>query len=48
MVKLTTYTFIGKALIWWNAQVKTLGVDVAYVIPLEELKKLMIRELCSM
>lgn len=46
-MKLTTCTFMGITLIWWNAQVKTLGVDATYAISWEELKKLVIRELCS-
>lgn len=27
IVKFTTCTFIGRALIWWSTQVKALGVD---------------------
>lgn len=46
-VKLTTCTFMGKALILWNVQVKTLGVDRAYAVPWEEMMKLMIRKYYS-
>lgn len=37
--KFNTCTFMGVALTWWNTQVKNLGVDAAYVISWEELKK---------
>ncbi|GJT27178.1 putative reverse transcriptase domain-containing protein [Tanacetum coccineum] len=38
-IKFSTCTFLGVALTWWNSHVRTVGLDVAYVITWTDLKK---------
>lgn len=37
-VKFTTCMFMGATFIWWNTQVKTLGIESAYATSWEALK----------
>lgn len=43
-VKLATCIFTDGALRWWNTNVKTLGVNVDFAIPLEDIKRKMVAE----
>ncbi|GKE62629.1 putative reverse transcriptase domain-containing protein, partial [Tanacetum coccineum] len=45
-VKFITATLQGWALTWWNTQVATLGLDVANGKSWDDLKKMMLEELC--
>ena len=45
-VKYATFTFIGRALTWWNGRVKSLTPAVANSISWEDLKALMLKEYC--
>lgn len=47
-VEFSTCTFIGTTLIWWNIQVKTLGVDTTYTIPWERMKRRIVVEFWPM
>ncbi|XP_076903022.1 uncharacterized protein LOC143557964 [Bidens hawaiensis] len=44
MVKYTTCTLEDKALAWWKSQVKTHGLDEAYLLKWEHLKTLILEE----
>ncbi|XP_022003673.1 uncharacterized protein LOC110901133 [Helianthus annuus] len=39
-------SFLGKALSWWNAQVRILGEDAAYGLTWNELKEMLLKEYC--
>ncbi|GJQ99091.1 putative reverse transcriptase domain-containing protein [Tanacetum coccineum] len=45
-VKFATCTFLGNALTWWNAYMKTVTQDVAYVMDWKALKKMMTVKYC--
>ncbi|PWA96563.1 reverse transcriptase domain-containing protein [Artemisia annua] len=45
-VKFATCTFQGRAMAWWNAYVQSVGVDIAYSTPWNELRNMMIAEYC--
>ncbi|GKA24470.1 putative reverse transcriptase domain-containing protein [Tanacetum coccineum] len=45
-VKYTAGSFIGKALTWWNSQIRTLGREVAIGISWDNFKLLMMEEFC--
>ncbi|GKC63707.1 hypothetical protein Tco_1096305, partial [Tanacetum coccineum] len=44
-IKFSTCTLQGKALMWWNFHIKTVGHDVAYN-DMESIKKMMIDKYC--
>ena len=46
-IKFSTCTFQGRALAWWNAYVKQVGVDTAYSLPWDELRKMMVAKYYS-
>ena len=46
-IKFSTCTFQGRALAWWNAYVQQVGVDTAYSLPWDELRRMMVVEYCS-
>ena len=41
-IKFSTCTFQGRALAWWNAYVQQVGVDTAYSLPWDELRRVMV------
>nr|GFB84066.1 hypothetical protein [Tanacetum cinerariifolium] len=45
-IKFATCTLFGSALTWWNSNVKTVGLDVAYTITWTNLKKKMTDKYC--
>ncbi|GKD98764.1 reverse transcriptase domain-containing protein, partial [Tanacetum coccineum] len=45
-VKYTTSSFIGKALMWWNSQIRTLSQEVAVSMSWNDFKLMMIQEFC--
>ncbi|GJQ92803.1 putative reverse transcriptase domain-containing protein [Tanacetum coccineum] len=45
-IKFSTCTLLGSALMWWNAHVRTVGHDVAYVMTWINLKKMMTNKYC--
>nr|GEV03444.1 putative reverse transcriptase domain-containing protein [Tanacetum cinerariifolium] len=45
-VKYTTGSFVGKALTWWNSQIRTLSQEVAVSMSYNDFKFLMIEEFC--
>ncbi|GJZ68604.1 putative reverse transcriptase domain-containing protein [Tanacetum coccineum] len=45
-VKYTTGSFVGKALIWWNSQIRTLSQEVAVSMSWNDFKFMMIQEFC--
>nr|GEV16866.1 reverse transcriptase domain-containing protein [Tanacetum cinerariifolium] len=45
-VKYTVGSFIGKALTWWNSQIRTLSQEVAVSMSWNEFKFMMIEEFC--
>ncbi|GJS07284.1 putative reverse transcriptase domain-containing protein [Tanacetum coccineum] len=45
-IKFSTCTLLGSALTWWNAHVRTVGHDVAYVMTWINLKKMMTDKYC--
>ncbi|GJZ04516.1 putative reverse transcriptase domain-containing protein [Tanacetum coccineum] len=45
-VKYTTGSFIGKALMWWNSQIRTLSQEVAVSMSWNDFKLMMIQEFC--
>nr|GEX85262.1 hypothetical protein [Tanacetum cinerariifolium] len=45
-VKFATCTLQGRALTWWNAYVQSMGINVSYLNPWAELKKMMTVEYC--
>nr|GEV20661.1 reverse transcriptase domain-containing protein [Tanacetum cinerariifolium] len=46
-VKYTASSFVGKALTWWNSQIRTLSQEVAISISWNDFKFMMIEEFCS-
>nr|GEU63454.1 reverse transcriptase domain-containing protein [Tanacetum cinerariifolium] len=46
-IKFATCTLLGRALIWWNSHVRTVGHDVAYAITWTNLKKKMSDMYCT-
>nr|GEV84896.1 hypothetical protein [Tanacetum cinerariifolium] len=47
-IKFATCTLLGSALTWWNSNVKTVGLDVAYAMTWTYLKKKMTDKYCPM
>ncbi|GJR43590.1 reverse transcriptase domain-containing protein [Tanacetum coccineum] len=45
-VKNTTGSFVGKALTWWNSQIRTLSQEVAISMSWNDFKFMMIQEFC--
>ncbi|GKE07901.1 ribonuclease H-like domain-containing protein [Tanacetum coccineum] len=45
-VKYTTSSFMGKALMWWNSQIRTLSREVAVSMSWNDFKFMMIQEFC--
>nr|GEZ31546.1 reverse transcriptase domain-containing protein [Tanacetum cinerariifolium] len=45
-VKYTVGSFMGKALTWWNSQIRTLSQEVAVVMSRDDFKFIMIEEFC--
>nr|GEY02883.1 putative reverse transcriptase domain-containing protein [Tanacetum cinerariifolium] len=45
-VKYTAGSFMGKALTWWNSQIRTLSQEVAVVMSRDDFKFIMIEEFC--
>ncbi|GJZ67093.1 putative reverse transcriptase domain-containing protein [Tanacetum coccineum] len=45
-VKYTAGSFVGKALTWWNSQIRTLSWEVAVSMSWNEFKFMMIQEFC--
>ncbi|GJT50198.1 putative reverse transcriptase domain-containing protein [Tanacetum coccineum] len=45
-VKYTTGSFVGKALTWWNSQIRTLSREVAVSMSWNDFKFMMIQEFC--
>ncbi|GKA18612.1 putative reverse transcriptase domain-containing protein [Tanacetum coccineum] len=45
-VKYTAGSFVGKALTWWNSQIRTLSREVAVSMSWNEFKFMMIQEFC--
>ncbi|GJV63172.1 reverse transcriptase domain-containing protein, partial [Tanacetum coccineum] len=45
-VKYTTGSFVGKALTWWNSQIRTLSREVAVSMSWNDFKLMMIQEFC--
>ncbi|GJS76859.1 putative reverse transcriptase domain-containing protein [Tanacetum coccineum] len=45
-VKYTAGSFVGKALMWWNSQVRTLSREVAISMSWNDFKFMMIQEFC--
>ena len=45
-VKFATCTLQDSALTWWNAYAQSVGIDVAYQLPWEDLKNMMTEEYC--
>nr|GEW26412.1 reverse transcriptase domain-containing protein [Tanacetum cinerariifolium] len=45
-VKYTTGLFVGKALTWWNSQIRTLSQEVAISMSWNDFKFMIIEELC--
>ncbi|GJY20021.1 putative reverse transcriptase domain-containing protein, partial [Tanacetum coccineum] len=45
-VKYTTSSFMGKALMWWNSQIRTLSQEVAVSMSWNDFKFMMIEEFC--
>ncbi|GKB16905.1 putative reverse transcriptase domain-containing protein [Tanacetum coccineum] len=45
-VKYTTGSFVGKALTWWNSQIRTLSREVAVSMSCNDFKFMMIKEFC--
>ncbi|GJU97253.1 putative reverse transcriptase domain-containing protein [Tanacetum coccineum] len=45
-VKYTAGSFVGKALTWWNSQIRTLSQEVAVSMSWNDFKFLMIQEFC--
>nr|GEX35250.1 hypothetical protein [Tanacetum cinerariifolium] len=45
-VKYTTSSFVGKALTWWNSQIRTLSREVAVSMSSNDFKFMMIEEFC--
>ncbi|GJR52764.1 reverse transcriptase domain-containing protein [Tanacetum coccineum] len=45
-VKYTTGSFVGKALTWWNSQIRTLSHEVAVSMSWNDFKFMMIQEFC--
>ncbi|GJS20751.1 reverse transcriptase domain-containing protein [Tanacetum coccineum] len=45
-VKYTAGSFVGKALTWWNSQIRTLSQEVAVSMSWNEFKFMMIQEFC--
>lgn len=45
-VKYSTCTFYEGALTWWNSYVQSVGIDAAYQLPWEELKRMLRDEYC--
>ncbi|GJV80492.1 putative reverse transcriptase domain-containing protein [Tanacetum coccineum] len=45
-VKYTTGSFVGKALTWWNSQIRTLSQEVAVSMSWNDFKFMMIQEFC--
>ncbi|GJT40188.1 putative reverse transcriptase domain-containing protein [Tanacetum coccineum] len=45
-VKYTAGSFVGKALTWWNSQIRTLSREVAISMSLNDFKFMMIQEFC--
>ncbi|GJW84158.1 putative reverse transcriptase domain-containing protein [Tanacetum coccineum] len=46
-VKYTTSSFVGKALTWWNSQIRTLSQEVAVSMSWNDFKFMMIEEFCT-
>ncbi|GJT31064.1 putative reverse transcriptase domain-containing protein [Tanacetum coccineum] len=46
-VKYTTGSFVGKALTWWNSQIRTLSQEVTVSMSWNDFKFMMIQEFCS-
>lgn len=47
-VEFNTFTFMDVALNWWNTNIKNLGVDATYLIPWEEMKRMIVAEFYPM
>ncbi|GJT82937.1 putative reverse transcriptase domain-containing protein [Tanacetum coccineum] len=45
-VKYTAGSFVGKALMWWNSQIRTLSQEVAVSMSWNDFKFMMIQEFC--
>ncbi|GJY98458.1 reverse transcriptase domain-containing protein [Tanacetum coccineum] len=45
-IKFSTCTLLGSALTWWNAHVRTVGHNVAYIMTWTNLKKIMTDKYC--
>ncbi|GJT80760.1 hypothetical protein Tco_1055102 [Tanacetum coccineum] len=45
-VKYTTGSFVGKALTWWNFQIRTLSLEVAVSMSWNDFKFMMIQDFC--
>ena len=45
-VKYASFTFMDAALTWWNNYMKSANMDVAYAMPWEDFKELVIRKYC--
>ncbi|GJU62092.1 reverse transcriptase domain-containing protein, partial [Tanacetum coccineum] len=45
-VKYTAGSFVGKALTWWNSQIRTLSQEVAISMSWDDFKYMMIEEFC--
>ncbi|GJT27095.1 reverse transcriptase domain-containing protein [Tanacetum coccineum] len=45
-VKYTAGSFVGKALTWWNSQIRMLGREVAISMPWNDFKFMLIQEFC--
>ncbi|GJX45227.1 reverse transcriptase domain-containing protein [Tanacetum coccineum] len=46
-VKYTAGSFVGKALTWWNSQIRTLSQEVAVSMSWNDFKLMMIEEFCT-
>ncbi|GKC81888.1 hypothetical protein Tco_1137605 [Tanacetum coccineum] len=45
-IKFSTCTLLGKALMWWNSHVRTIGNDITYAMTWTELKKKITDKYC--